>query len=65
MPRFYCMGQDRDRVVAYFSRLVGGLVPCAIVAATLHADGAAVTILAAVMVAVLAVATIMLRDGPA
>jgi hypothetical protein len=59
------MGQDRDRVVGYFSRLVGGLVACAVVAATLHADGEAVTILAAVMVAVLAVATIVLRDGPA
>ncbi len=52
-------------MVGYFSRLVGGLVACAVVATTLHADGAAVTILAAVIVAVLAVATIVLRDGPA
>jgi hypothetical protein len=57
------MGHDRDRVVGYFSRLVAGLVACAVAAATLHADAAAVTILAATMVAVLAVAALMLRDG--
>ncbi len=57
------MGHDRDRVVGYFSRLVVGLVACAVAAATLRADAAAVTILAAVMVAVLAVAGLMRRDG--
>jgi hypothetical protein len=57
------MGQDRDGVIGYFSRLVGGLVACAVVATTLHADAAAVAILAAVMVAVVAVAALMLRDG--
>jgi hypothetical protein len=57
------MGHNRDRVAVYFSRLVGGLVACAVVAATFRADVAAVTILAAVMVAVMAVAGLMLRDG--
>jgi hypothetical protein len=57
------MGRDRERVVGYFSRLVAGLVACAVVAATFRADAAAVTILAAVMIAVLAVACLMLRDG--
>ena len=57
------MGHDRGRFVGYVSRLVGGLVGCAVVAATLHADAAAVTLLAAVMIVVLAVACFMLRDS--
>lgn len=57
------MGHDRDRVVGYFSRLVGGLVACAVAATMLRADAAAVMILGAVMVAVLAIAALMLRDG--
>jgi hypothetical protein len=57
------MEHDRDRVAGYFSRLVAGLVACAVLAATFRADAAAVTILAAVMVAVLAVVGVMLRDG--
>jgi hypothetical protein len=49
--------------VGYASRLASGLVGCAVVAATLHADAAAVTILAAVLLVVLAVACFMLRDS--
>jgi hypothetical protein len=52
------MEHDRDRVAGYFSRLVAGLVACAVLAATFRADAAAVTILAAVMVV-----GVMLRDG--
>jgi hypothetical protein len=57
------MGHGRDRLVGYCSRLVGGLVACAVAAATLHADVAAMAILAAVMLAVLGVTTVMLLDG--
>jgi hypothetical protein len=57
------MGHDRGRIVGYFSRLVVGLVACAVAATTLRADAAAVTILAAVLLAVLTVAALMLRDG--
>jgi len=57
------MGHGRDRLVGYCSRIVGGLVACAVAAATLHADVAAAAILAAVMVAVLGITTMMLLDG--
>ena len=57
------MGHDRGRFVGYASRLASGLVGCAVVAATLHADAAAVTILAAVLLVVLTVACFMLRDS--
>jgi hypothetical protein len=58
------MEHDRDRIAAgYLSRLVAGLVACGVVAATLHADAAAVTILAAVMLVVLPLACFMLRDS--
>lgn len=40
-----------------------GLVACAVVAATLHADVAAPVILGAVMLIVLAAACVMARDG--
>jgi hypothetical protein len=53
----------RDRTTGYFSRLVSGLVACAVVAATFHADVAAVAILAAVMVLVVATACLLLRDS--
>jgi len=54
---------QRDRLVGYCSRLVTGLVACAVVAATLHADVAAPVILGAVMLIVLAAACVMARDG--
>jgi hypothetical protein len=53
----------RDRSASYFSRLVSGLVACAVVAATFHADVAAVAMLAAVMVVVVATVCLLLRDG--
>ena len=52
-----------DRTAGYFSRLVSGLVACAVVAATFHADVAAVAMLAAVMVVVVATGCLLLRDG--
>jgi hypothetical protein len=51
------------RLVGYCSRLVSGLVACAVVAASLHAMLAALTMLGAVMVVVLAITSVMLRDG--
>jgi hypothetical protein len=57
------MEHDRSRVAGYLSRLVAGLVACAVVAATLHADAAAVTILGAVMLVVLPLACFMLRGS--
>ncbi len=57
------MRHERDRLVGYFSRLVSGLVACAVVAVTLRADVGAVAILAAVMVALMAVTYLMLDDG--
>jgi hypothetical protein len=50
-------------LVGYLSRLVGGLVACAVVAATFHAHAAALTLLAAVMVVVFATACSLLRAG--
>jgi hypothetical protein len=58
------MEQGRDLLTGYLSRIVGGLVACAIVAVTLHADIAAVAILGGVMLVVLATACWLLRrDG--
>ncbi|HUA70968.1 MAG TPA: hypothetical protein VMA96_07805 [Solirubrobacteraceae bacterium] len=57
------MGHERNPLLGYCSRLASGLVAVAVVAVSLHADVAAVTILAAVMVVVLAVTSAMLRDG--
>jgi hypothetical protein len=56
------MGNARDRLVGYCSRLVSGLVACAVVATTLRAEVAAVTIVSAIMLVVLAVAGRMFRD---
>jgi hypothetical protein len=56
------MGNARDRLVGYCSRLVSGLVVCAVVATTLRAEVAAVTIVSAIMLVVLAVAGRMFRD---
>ena len=55
------MGDERDGVVGYLSRVVSGLVACAVGAAVLHADSAAAAILAAVMLLVLGAMCLMLR----
>jgi hypothetical protein len=57
------MEQERDLLAGYLSRIVGGLVACAVVAVTLHADIAALAMLGAVMLVVLAAARRLLRDG--
>ena len=57
------MGQERDRLVGYGSLLVAGLVACAAVAATMHADQAALAILTVVILVVLAIISVMWRDG--
>ena len=57
------MGHRWEAAVGYCSRLVCGLVACAVAATTLHADVAAVTLVAAVMVVVAGIAGLMLRDG--
>jgi hypothetical protein len=53
----------RSPIAAYFSRVVSGLVVCAVVAASLHADVAAVAVLGAVLLVVLAMSLVLLRDG--
>jgi hypothetical protein len=57
------MGHDGDRVIGYCSRVVGGLVACAVVAVTLHAHIAALAILTAVMLVVVALAPVTLHHG--
>lgn len=56
------MPHERNRLVGYCSRLVGGLIAIAVVAVTLHRDVAAVAILAAVLLVVLAVTSVALQD---
>jgi hypothetical protein len=56
------MGDGRDSV-GYLSRVVGGLVGGAVVAVTLHAEVAAVGLLAAVMVVVVAASCLMVRGA--
>jgi hypothetical protein len=56
------MGDERHPAVGYLSRLVSGLVACAVVAVTLHSHVAAAMILAAVMLVVI-VATCLMRRG--
>ena len=56
-------GSGPDRLLGYGSRVVAGLITCAALAATLHADAAALTILTAVTLVVLAITAVMLRDG--
>jgi hypothetical protein len=56
------MGSGPDRLVSYGSRVVVGLIMCAVLAATLHADAAALTILTAVVLVVLTITAVMLRD---
>ena len=55
------MGDERDRLVGYLSRVVSGLVATAVVAVTLHAEVAAASMLAAVMLVVLAAMCLVLR----
>jgi ammonia channel protein AmtB len=50
-----------DPFVRYISGIVSGLVACAVVAATLHADVAAMTMLVAVTIVMLATALRLLR----
>jgi hypothetical protein len=61
--RFSDMGHERDRIAAYFSRLVTGLVACGLLATTLGARIAAVVIIAGVMLSVLAITCLLLRNG--
>ena len=61
--RCFDMGHERDRLVGYCSRLVSGLVASGVVAATLHADIAALAILAAVTLVVLGMTSVVFRDG--
>ncbi len=55
------MGDERDRLVGYLSRVVSGLVAIAVVAVTLHAEVAAASMLAAVLLVVLAAMCLVLR----
>ena len=57
------MGHERNPLFGYCSRLVGGLVALAVAAVTLRRYVAAAAILAAVVLVVLAVMSVMLRDG--
>ena len=57
------MGDEPNAVVGYFSRLVSGLVACAVVAVTLHAGVAAAAILAAVMLLLVAATCLMVRGA--
>ncbi|HEY4826485.1 MAG TPA: hypothetical protein VIH85_06945 [Solirubrobacteraceae bacterium] len=54
---------ERDPIAGYASRIVSGLVACAVVAATLHADVAAVAMVGAVLLVVFAVGCLLLHDG--
>lgn len=58
------MRDGRDRAVGYFSRVVSGLVVCAVGAVTLHAHVAAAAILSTIMVLVLALTCAVLRGRP-
>jgi hypothetical protein len=55
------MGDERDRLLGYLSRVVSGLVAIAVVAVTLHAEVAAASMLAAVMLVVIAAMCLVLR----
>jgi hypothetical protein len=63
LERLSGMGHERNPLVGYCSRLVGGLVAFAVVAVSMHRDVAAVAILAAAMLVVLAVTSVAFRDG--
>jgi hypothetical protein len=55
------MGDERDQVISYLSRLVIGLVACAVVAVTLHTDAAAAMLLAGAMLVAVAASWLTLR----
>ena len=57
------MGHQRNPLVGYCSRVASGLVAVAVVAVSMSADVAAVAILAAVLLVVAAVTSVMLRGG--
>jgi hypothetical protein len=57
------MGDDRDPLVGYCSRVVSGLIATAVVAVSLRADVAAVAMLAAVLLVVGAITSVVLRNG--
>jgi hypothetical protein len=60
--RCWDMEHGRDPIGGYLSRVVGGLVACAVVAVTLHADVAALAMLGPVLLVVLAAGCLILRD---
>ncbi|HZE04399.1 MAG TPA: hypothetical protein VE127_04185 [Solirubrobacteraceae bacterium] len=55
------MGDEQRQIAGYLSRVVSGLVACAVAAVTLNAHVAAAAILVAVMLLVTAVTCLMLR----
>jgi hypothetical protein len=57
------MSDERTVAIGYLSRLVSGLVVCAVVAVTLHAAVGATVILGTAFVLVLAVMCQMLRGA--
>jgi hypothetical protein len=57
------MEHGRDSIGGYVSRVVGGLVACAVVAVTFHADVAALAILGPVLLLVLALGCLLVREG--
>jgi hypothetical protein len=57
------MSDDRDAAIGYLSRLVSGLVACAVVAVTLHASVGATIILGTALVLVLAMMCQMFRGA--
>jgi hypothetical protein len=59
------MGDERGPAVGYLSRLVSGLVACAVVAVTLRAHVAAAAILATVMLLAIAMTFRILRQPDA
>lgn len=58
------MGEKRDPAVGYLSRLVSGLVACAVVAVTLRAHIAAAAILATVMLLAVATGVLLILREP-
>lgn len=56
------MEEPPERLIRYCSRVVTGLVACAVLATTVHSDVAAGTLLAATMLVVLTIASIVFRD---
>jgi hypothetical protein len=57
------MGDGRHPAAGYLSRLVSGLVACAVVAVTLRAHVATAAILGAVMLLAIAMSWLIHRDG--